>query len=188
MSKKLTEAILFKLTSEKIDKVLSKPTRKGPKKKIKVKECPTCKEPFEVKNLSKSRKYCSKTCAYPNQKFLSKGDTFPGNRLTVIRFMGRRNNNLSYECLCECGKKTLVEGRYLISNRIKSCGCRLKDYYKNEVGRNRTGVPYAKGATGRFNTWQRVNSLNWYMKDAVETPLLVPPEATTLKKYKDKNE
>lgn len=180
MSKELSEAILFKPTNEKIDKVLSKP-RQGAKKKVK--ECPRCLEPFEVKYMT-SRKYCSKTCAYPNHKLLTKGDTF--NRLTVIRYMGKRNGADAYECKCVCGKKTLVEGRYLTSNRIKSCGCRLADYYKNEVGRNKTNVPYKAGETGYYNTWQRVNSLNWYMKDAVETPLLVPPEATTLKKYKDK--
>ena len=47
--------------------------------------------------------------------------------LTVIKRHGvNTSNHVTWECLCECGKKTIVTGNNLKSGGTKSCGC-LKD-------------------------------------------------------------
>lgn len=45
------------------------------------------------------------------------------NRLTVLKFSRRRGANYLWECLCECGAKSIVDGFRLKTGRIKSCGC-----------------------------------------------------------------
>jgi len=45
------------------------------------------------------------------------------NRLTVKKFIGKRGTTLFWECLCECGNTTIVDGRSLRRNMTKSCGC-----------------------------------------------------------------
>lgn len=50
-----------------------------------------------------------------NQKF---------GQLTVIKEAGRtKNNNVIWECVCECGKVTSVPAGHLRSGHVKSCGC-----------------------------------------------------------------
>jgi hypothetical protein len=50
----------------------------------------------------------------------------------------RRNNRVTWECLCDCGKKTLVVSSNLIRKKILSCGCLSKELqrkrYKNLIG------------------------------------------------------
>lgn len=49
------------------------------------------------------------------------------NRLTVIgiahRPKGAMPRGVFYECLCECGNRTVVQGSRLHRNIAKSCGC-----------------------------------------------------------------
>lgn len=49
------------------------------------------------------------------------------NRLTVISEEEKINGNFYYICECECGNKTKVRGSHVLSEKIKSCGCFLKD-------------------------------------------------------------
>jgi len=50
------------------------------------------------------------------------------NRLTVIKFAGRNKWRSSmWECLCDCGNKSVVRGYDLTSGTIKSCGCYGKE-------------------------------------------------------------
>lgn len=170
-------AILFKVGEDKI-KAPEKLALKMSKREMRL--CPHCKEGFMVLKSS-TKKFCSTKHRQAYVPF-----TEPIGRLTVLRNMGHKDGTgYMYECKCECGRKTMVAGRYLKTKRTVSCGCRREEYYKNEVGRNKTNIPYAKGATGRYNTWQRMNVLGWYAKDAMDTPLLLPPEPNTLEKYKD---
>jgi len=49
-------------------------------------------------------------------------------RLIVLSFEGRNRGTKPYwRCLCECGNETVVLGRHLISEGIKSCGCLRKE-------------------------------------------------------------
>jgi len=48
------------------------------------------------------------------------------NDLVVVRFVGRNNSKTNtWECLCMCGKKTIVDSSSLRSGHTKSCGCRV---------------------------------------------------------------
>lgn len=51
------------------------------------------------------------------------------NRLTVIRYAGKRNknNNSFWTCLCECGNEKDVSAKHLKSSSIKSCGCLARE-------------------------------------------------------------
>ena len=59
------------------------------------------------------------------------------NRLTVLSFNGRINGHSYWECLCDCGNKTIVEGYNIRNGITKSCGCyaveRLKQRGKYAV-------------------------------------------------------
>lgn len=45
-------------------------------------------------------------------------------RLTVLSFAGfDRNRHSLWECLCICGKKTVVTSCNLVSGEVRSCGC-----------------------------------------------------------------
>lgn len=44
-------------------------------------------------------------------------------RLVVIREAGRKRKEAAWECLCECGNTTIVNGYALRSGHTNSCGC-----------------------------------------------------------------
>lgn len=46
-----------------------------------------------------------------------------GKLLVIEESKERKNNQLLYKCLCECGNIHYVVGGDLRSNRVKSCGC-----------------------------------------------------------------
>lgn len=48
-------------------------------------------------------------------------------KLTVERLAGSKKNQRVWECLCECGRRTLVKTARLYSGHTKSCGCLKKD-------------------------------------------------------------
>lgn len=48
-------------------------------------------------------------------------------RLTAVRFSLRKKNNYYWEFLCECEKKKTIERGSVVHNRIRSCGCLLKE-------------------------------------------------------------
>jgi hypothetical protein len=53
-------------------------------------------------------------------------------RLVAIKSMGYRSSshNFIWECLCDCGNKTIVIKSHLFSNHTKSCGCLQKEQCK----------------------------------------------------------
>lgn len=53
------------------------------------------------------------------------------NRLLVIEEAERtKDNHIKWLCICDCGKKTVVDGRDLRANKTKSCGCLCKELIK----------------------------------------------------------
>lgn len=60
------------------------------------------------------------------------------NRLTVIKRVQNDNTNHScWLCKCICGKIKIVRGSALRTNKIQSCGCLQKEYFKkNKVNIN----------------------------------------------------
>lgn len=61
---------------------------------------------------------------HPNAKN-ELGKTY--GRLTVIREAGRSGRKVLWECVCECGNHSIVEGNRLRSGGTKSCGCLRAD-------------------------------------------------------------
>jgi len=49
------------------------------------------------------------------------------NRLKVIELAYRKNNRIYWQCNCSCGKTCFVKGEDLTRNKVKSCGCLLKE-------------------------------------------------------------
>lgn len=45
------------------------------------------------------------------------------NMLTVESFAYIRDSHAYWNCVCDCGKKTVVCGSRLMRNTTKSCGC-----------------------------------------------------------------
>lgn len=51
-------------------------------------------------------------------------------RLTVLEYIGTRNKNAVWLCMCDCGNKVVVQRPNLIHGNTTSCGC----YQKEKVG------------------------------------------------------
>jgi hypothetical protein len=49
-------------------------------------------------------------------------------KLTVVGLYGRsKNKQLLWDCICDCGNKTIVLGRNISTGRTTSCGCYRKE-------------------------------------------------------------
>jgi 5-methylcytosine-specific restriction endonuclease McrA len=60
------------------------------------------------------------------------------NRLLPIKIVGRNKSNQTlWECLCDCGNITVVEGTSVNIGRVKSCGCLQREVCKNKRGSDR---------------------------------------------------
>jgi len=55
------------------------------------------------------------------------------NRLTVISRAENRGNRAMWDCLCECGTKTLNSSSDLTLNNSKSCGCFGRDVSRERL-------------------------------------------------------
>ena len=54
-------------------------------------------------------------------------------RLTAIKPNGNKNDNITWECGCECGSTVTVRTRDLRSGNTKSCGCLRKSLGKKSL-------------------------------------------------------
>lgn len=61
-------------------------------------------------------------------------------RLTVIKFIEKRNQHYYYLCKCDCGNEKIVEKGNLRALKIKSCGCfkKEKDSFPKKHGKSYT--------------------------------------------------
>lgn len=52
----------------------------------------------------------------------------PDSRLTVLEQTSKKSgSSIVWKCLCECGTIKDLNGRYVRTGQIKSCGCKLKE-------------------------------------------------------------
>ena len=58
--------------------------------------------------------------------------------------LGARGRGYYYECLCDCGNKTIVAGNYLRSGRTKSCGCYGREQRRNSIFKDLTGQKFGR--------------------------------------------
>lgn len=58
---------------------------------------------------------------------MSKLIDITGNKYNMLTVLGRvendKNGQSRWECICECGNKTIVKGANLKNGAVKSCGC-----------------------------------------------------------------
>ncbi len=66
--------------------------------------------------------------------------------LNVIEYLGFVNGRTSYLCRCDCGKERVTQARFLISGKVKSCGC-----LKLMMGSAHTGKEYKKYIGKKFD-------------------------------------
>lgn len=76
-------------------------------------------------------------------------------KLTVLSKNKRESSRRSFwDCVCDCGKRTIVRGSHLTSGAITSCGC--KKEIVDEIGKRYGGLivvsPFKK-AKNRAATW-----------------------------------
>ena len=65
-------------------------------------------------------------------------------RLVVVSVRGRgKDHHVSWECLCDCGKRSIVRSSSLMSGQTKSCGCFQIEKATSHNGRHRP----------EYNTW-----------------------------------
>lgn len=74
------------------------------------------------------------------------------NRLFVVNFAYKRNENYYWNVICDCGTEKIIEGGKLRSGNTQSCGClrdqnRLKDF--GEATFNQLWLRYSSGAKNR---------------------------------------
>lgn len=85
-------------------------------------------------------------------KSISIGEKF--DRLTVTGKYGRIPNGKEFqagwECVCDCGEKTVVAGYKLTSGRTRSCGCLIADMAKNNKGAK---VRHGHSHSPTYRTW-----------------------------------
>jgi len=65
--------------------------------------------------------------------------------LTVISFVGMKNKNSLWSCVCDCGGRTDAYGCVLKANKVKSCGCLQRKFQKKVI--------HGESNTTEYNTW-----------------------------------
>lgn len=73
-------------------------------------------------------------------------------RLTVIDVAYKKNNKTYFNCLCSCGKLTVVCKYDLIENHTRSCGCIVKEKLKE----NR--LKHGAYQTRLYRVWQSMKN------------------------------
>lgn len=71
-------------------------------------------------------------------------------KLTVLgKTEERKNGNICWHCICECGNSVIVRTTNLNSGNTKSCGCVQKEKARKTIGKYRK--PYEKTGLCKFN-------------------------------------
>lgn len=80
-------------------------------------------------------------------------------RLTVIERYGVRDGHAAWMCECECGNRTVVNGRWLRAGRTTSCGC----YHKEMLSERST----SHGMTNSrlYRIWHNMKNRCFYSGD-----------------------
>lgn len=64
-------------------------------------------------------------------------------KLTVVREAGNKNEEILWECICDCGNIKIISGHSLKRGHTKSCGC-------SHIG---LGTTHGLTATPIYNVW-----------------------------------
>lgn len=126
--------------------------------------CKICEISFIAKR--KDKVYCSRVCQRKGMYLNDVGGMLKGRgvdlsglifgRLTAIKKTGSmRNGSFEWECICDCGNKTISITPSLNNGSKKSCGCLHLDSAKNK------DIKYKKHGmwnTPTYKTWQQMKA------------------------------
>lgn len=75
------------------------------------------------------------------------------SRLTVVKFyeVDEKTRLLKWECICDCGNKTIVKGSLLKRGRTKSCGC------LNREAISKAHKKHGMSNTKFYHVWNTMN-------------------------------
>ena len=112
-----------------------------------------CGNTFEIPNIRgritglKKDGQC-KECRAKNKK-KKYDDLQPGQKFNYYRVIKRVQDDAhgqpQYQCICQCGTKKVVLGKYLVNGQVKSCGCiRGLNFMKKNTLKGLTGTTVGK--------------------------------------------
>lgn len=76
-------------------------------------------------------------------------------RLSIIALLYKKDRNPYFQCLCECGNKTIVVGHLLRSNKAKSCGCLRKETSSKLSRIDITGKRFGRLVVTEYSHFER---------------------------------
>lgn len=82
-------------------------------------------------------------------------------RLTVIQFAeSDKDGQAKWQCVCDCGKETVVRGYHLRSGRVQSCGCLLRETVSRRMKEHHTGGNFKHNGsnTRLYQTWANMKT------------------------------
>lgn len=77
------------------------------------------------------------------------------DRLVVVGYPVKTKTGKKVECLCDCGKKTMVRVCALPSGNTRSCGCLCREINRNQMSRM-TKIHGLSG-TPEYTTWRSMH-------------------------------
>lgn len=75
-------------------------------------------------------------------------------RLVIVRIAGRKNGEVYWSCLCDCGAMHESPGGSIRRGDTRSCGCLQKDNTPRKHG----ATNRVRGATPEYRSWMGMNS------------------------------
>lgn len=71
-------------------------------------------------------------------------------RLTVISYYGIKSGAKHWNCICDCGNTSIVQGSKLTGGKVKSCGC-----WKNENAKKQM-TKHGLYQTSEYSVWEGI--------------------------------
>ena len=72
----------------------------------------------------------------------------------------RGNGHVQWECICDCGTKSIVQGVHLVSGHTQTCGCSRMKHLQT------VNVTHGMSKTGLYHIWSSMKSRCYYKKNA----------------------
>ncbi len=76
-------------------------------------------------------------------------------RLVALEEVGKSNGQLTWRCICDCGKQTVVRGGDLRHGTTKSCGCLSREVSSRKATKH--GHARENGGSREYHSWQSMH-------------------------------
>lgn len=99
--------------------------------------------------------------------------------LKVLSISGRKNKNVTFNCLCDCGNKRVAIGHHLRKGITKSCGCLSKSclnlrYKHGQCTQYRVTPIYRMWTSAKFRARRDKIPFNLQLEDMPSIPKKCP--------------